>query len=52
MDSESQTQGERDATAIASLTAEVARLKVELDRLREELRRSRRSEHETPPHYL
>jgi hypothetical protein len=30
----------------------VARLKAEIARLRDELRRSRRHEHETPPHYL
>jgi len=40
------------AATVAALQAEVARLKAEVARLGEELRRSRRDQHETPPHYL
>jgi len=37
---------------IVTLEAEIVRLRAEVDRLREELRVTRRTQHETPPHYL
>lgn len=37
---------------IAALEAEIVRLRAEVERLREELRLTRRTQHETPPHYL
>ena len=40
------------AEQIATLQAEILRLRTEVDRLREELRQVRRTQHETPPHYL
>ena len=40
------------AEKIAALEAEIVRLRAEVDRLREELRVTRRTQHETPPHYL
>lgn len=43
---------ESDAATIAALRAEVARLKAALAQVSDELRRSRRDQHETPPHYL
>jgi hypothetical protein len=40
------------AEKIVALEAEIVRLRAEVDRLREELRVTRRTQHETPPHYL
>jgi len=40
------------AEKIVALEAEIIRLRAEVDRLREELRVTRRTQHETPPHYL